>query len=257
MIGAIIGDIIGSVYEFRNTFDYDFPLFTKSSTYTDDTICTIAVADAILRNRPYKDSLLDWCRRYPHPMGGYGVSFARWLRSDNPQPYDSFGNGAAMRVSPVGWAFNSETDCQREAIASAACSHSHAEGIIGALSVARMIRDVRLTRFQQAVHLIRANINHLYRTDWEKHIPKKGVFDETCQGCVPLAAHIVLQSNSFEDAVRKAVSYGGDSDTVGAIGGSIAEPMFGIPKEIEKAALSRLPDEMLAVVKQFKDLYYE
>lgn len=119
MIGAIIGDLVGSVYEFDNTFYYDFPLFSDMGSFTDDSICTIAIADAILNNKPYRDSLLEWCRKYPDPMGAYGCSFQRWIRSENPQPYNSFGNGSAMRVSPVGWAFDNDADVIKEATATA------------------------------------------------------------------------------------------------------------------------------------------
>lgn len=109
MIGAIIGDIVGSVYEFNNTFEYNFPLFSKSGSFTDDTICTIAIADAILKDKDYRRSLLDWCKRYPNPMGAYGGSFQQWLLSDNPQPYGSFGNGSAMRVFGVPESIRTQT----------------------------------------------------------------------------------------------------------------------------------------------------
>lgn len=134
MIGAIIGDIVGSTYEFHNTQNYDFELFPQGSSFTDDTVCTIAIADAILRGISYRDSLIEWCRKYPNPKGAYGASFSRWIY--NPQPYDSFGNGAAMRVSPIGWAFSSSTIVLDEAKKSAECSHSHDEGIKGAMATA-------------------------------------------------------------------------------------------------------------------------
>ena len=146
MLGAIVGDIVGSRFEFNNTDQYDFELFTQESSYTDDTICTIAIADAINRRNARKDgdpcyaaNLLRWCRKYPNPMGGYGGSFARWINSEQPQPYNSFGNGSAMRVAPVAWAFNSLEEVRREAERTASVTHNHPEGIKGAVAVAHAI----------------------------------------------------------------------------------------------------------------------
>lgn len=255
MIGAIIGDIAGSRFEFNNTHNYNFKLFHKDCSYTDDTICTVAVADAILRGVSYKDSLLYWCRKYPRPMGAYGGSFSRWLHEEDPQPYNSFGNGAAMRVSPVAWAFNEPSDVMRQAIASAECTHNHKEGLIGAVATAALIYHYRETP------VVGNYVNHIaqlyYGHDWENNLPRPGVFNETCQGCVPLAFHIINQSNSFEDAVRNAVSYGGDSDTLGAIVGSIAEARFGIPEEMKEKAFSFLPNEMISVIVQFYNKFLQ
>lgn len=254
MIGAIIGDIVGSRFEFNNTFDYNFELFHKDCSFTDDTICTVAIADAILKGMPYKDSVLKWCREYPHPMGAYGGSFSRWIASDNPQPYDSFGNGAAMRVSPVAWAFKLSRMVISEAVNTADISHNHTEGEVGAASVALMIHSCIHKKDKSELEYIASSY---YGKDWEKHLIPKGRFDETCQGTVPLAFHIIKESSSFEDAIRNAVSYGGDSDTLGAVVGSIAEPLFGIPAWMEEKALSYLPAEMIEVVNQFKAKYYE
>ena len=182
MLGAMIGDIAGSKYEFNNTFDYDFEMFGEGCDFTDDTICTVAVADAILNGRSYQESLLDWCRRYPSPKGAYGGRSAGWIRSLDPQPYNSFGNGSAMRVSPVAW-----------------------------------------------------------------------LFDETCMDAVPLSFYLLSQASSFEDAIRLAISHGGDSDTIGAIVGSIAEARFGIPQDMKEKAISYLPDDMRDVLKQFAE----
>lgn len=129
MLGAIIGDIVGSKYEFNNTLDYDFEMFAEGSDFTDDSICTVAVADAILKGKTYKDSLLEWCRRYPSPKGSYGGRFSMWIHSDNPQPYGSFGNGSAMRVSPVAWLFDDLEKVIEEAAETAAPTHNHPEGI--------------------------------------------------------------------------------------------------------------------------------
>ena len=139
MLGAIIGDIVGSRYEFNPTNDYNFEFFSSGCDFTDDTICTIAVADAILKNRDYGDSIHEWCRRYPHPMGGYGGRFAGWVFNDDPKPYNSFGNGAAMRVSPVAHWFDNELQVLDAAAATAEPTHNHDEGIKGAQTVALAI----------------------------------------------------------------------------------------------------------------------
>lgn len=253
MIGAIIGDIAGSRFEFNNTRDYNFKLFHKDCSYTDDTICTVAVADAILRGVSYKDSLLYWCRKYPRPMGAYGGSFSRWLHEEDPQPYNSFGNGAAMRVSPVAWAFNDAGDVMRQAMMTAECTHNHYEGIIGAVATAELIFSFRKPPENYNVIDLIAGLH--YGQDWESNLPQPGMFNETCQGCVPLAFHIVKESNYFEDAIRNAVSYGGDSDTLGAIVGSIAEARWGIPIEMQKMALNMLPPDILKVVINFIKKY--
>lgn len=261
MIGAIIGDIVGSRFEFANTFDHDFELFSKECSYTDDTICTVGIADAILKGKPYKDSLLEWCRKYPHPMGAYGGSFNAWLHSANPQPYNSYGNGAAMRVSPIGWAYDSDAEIIRQAIASAIPSHNHIEGLIGATAVAMGIYYadyygfINEDRRREALSRV---VRHYYGDDWDsaKRLPQRGKFDETCQGCVPLAFYIVLHSSDFEDAIRNAISYGGDSDTLGAIVGSLAEAIFTIiPTGWAEKALSYLPSDMAKVTKQFIKKY--
>lgn len=255
MIGAIIGDIVGSRFEFFNTDKYDFELFTKDCSFTDDTVCTVAVADAILRGVSFKDSLLHWCAKYPNPMGAYGGSFNAWLHSSMHEPYNSFGNGAAMRVSPVGWAFNSGAETIRQAVETAKITHSHTEGLIGATAVAMCIYELRDKGDNHDFAEIASIARWYYGNDWDKNLPPRGFFDETCQGCVPLAFDIVIKSDSFEDAIRKAVSYGGDSDTLGAIVGSIAEARFGVPAELEQCALSYLPDEMKSVITKFRSVY--
>lgn len=251
MIGAIIGDIAGSRFEFNNTTDYNFEIFHPNCSYTDDTICTVAVADAILRGISYQDSLLHWCRKYPSPMGAYGGSFARWIHSDNPQPYYSFGNGAAMRVSPVAWAFNTEAEVLREAIKTAEVTHNHPEGLIGAMSVADAILLSRQSS-ENDIQIFADIFKRYYgKNIAEYELISLGKFDETCQGCVPIAFTIVMTSDSFEDAIRQAVSCGGDSDTLGAIVGSLAEARFGVPVQMQKMAMNMLPNDMLKVVVKF------
>lgn len=260
LIGAIIGDIAGSRFEFKNTFREDFSLFAPECSYTDDTICTLAIADAILKGKNYGDSLKYWCRKYPNPMGHYGGSFNRWVHSISPTPYYSYGNGAAMRVSPVAWASNKQPAIIRHALLSAEVTHNHPEGLIGAMVTALLIYYHRAVP-HDCYHHNRVNavcedlIIQYYGSDYKAHLPRIGEFDETCQGCVPLAWHIIKQSWSFEDAIRKAVAYGGDSDTLAAIVGSIAEPRFGVPEEMEKEALTFLPADLLNVYNEFNKKY--
>lgn len=253
MIGAIIGDIIGSTYEFHNTQNYDFELFPQGSSFTDDTVCTIAIADAILRGIPYRDSLIEWCRKYPHPKGAYGASFSRWIY--DPQPYDSFGNGAAMRVSPIGWAFSSSTIVLDEAKKSAECSHSHDEGIKGAMATAIATWYLANHNYKDAKREVQNMCIELYGKDYVANLPKIGIWDGTCQGCVPLALHLFSLSQSFEDAIRIAVSYGGDSDTLGAIVGALAGAYYEIPTKLKRKAMSFLPEEMQNVIREFHKKY--
>ena len=276
MLGAMIGDIAGSKYEFNNTFDYDFEMFGEGCDFTDDTICTVAVADAILNGRSYQESLLDWCRRYPSPKGAYGGRFAGWIRSLDPQPYNSFGNGSAMRVSPVAWLFDDLSQVLEEAEKTALPTHNHPEGIKGAKAVAHAIWHFRKSRFseeskdsenEETKGLKNENakaskdenetiqgfmsIARSYYEDFDTRVYPKGKFDETCMDAVPLSFYLLSQASSFEDAIRLAISHGGDSDTIGAIVGSIAEARFGIPQEMKEKAISFLPDDMKDVLKQF------
>ena len=278
MLGAIIGDIAGSKYEFNNTFDYDFEMFGEGCDFTDDTICTMAIADAILNGRSYQESLLDWCRRYPSPKGAYGGRFAGWIRSLDPQPYNSFGNGSAMRVSPVAWLFDDLSQVLEEAEKTALPTHNHPEGIKGAKAVAHAIWHFRKSRFseeskdsenEETKGLKNENakaskdenetiqgfmsIARSYYEDFDTRVYPKGKFDETCMDAVPLSFYLLSQASSFEDAIRLAISHGGDSDTIGAIVGSIAEARFGIPQEMKEKALSYLPDDMKDIWKQFAE----
>ena len=279
MLGAIIGDIAGSKYEFNNTFDYDFEMFGEGCDFTDDTICTVAIADAILNGRSYQESLLDWCRRYPSPKGAYGGRFAGWIRSLDPQPYNSFGNGSAMRVSPVAWLFDDLSQVLEEAEKTALPTHNHPEGIKGAKAVAHAIWHFRKSRFsekskdsenEETKGLKNENakaskdeyetiqgfmsIARSYYEDFNTRVYPKGKFDETCMDAVPLSFYLLSQASSFEDAIRLAISHGGDSDTIGAIVGSIAEARFGIPQEMKEKALSYLPDDMKDIWKQFAEI---
>ena len=258
MLGAIIGDIIGSRWEFNPTNDYNFELFSDKNGFTDDTICTVAVADAILRDREFGESIHEWCRRYPHPMGGYGGRFAQWVRSDNPKPYNSFGNGAAMRVSPIAWAHLNLGGALPLAEESASCTHNHPEGIKGAQTTVMAIHygiEAHAHNPQVSRERIKRVLDECVRfSGYNINIRKEDVenrFDETCQGTVPVALWIIGQSSSFEDAIRRAVSLGADADTLGAIVGSIAEAIWGIPEQMQLKALEYLPNDMKSVVLRF------
>ena len=261
MLGAIIGDIVGSRWEFNPTNDYNFEWLSDKNDFTDDTICTVAVADVLLQGRDFGESIHEWCNRYPHPMGGYGGRFAQWVRSDNPKPYNSFGNGAAMRVSPVAHWFDTLDEVLDAAAATAIPSHNHDEGIKGAQTVAMAIfRALQLKRQdkQVAQHIDEILKECVEFSGYDINITKEAVvnrFDETCQGTVPVALWIIGNSTSFEDAVRKAVSLGADADTLGAIVGSIAEAIWGIPKEMKLQALEYLPSDMKEVVTRFYSRY--
>ena len=267
MLGAIIGDIAGSKYEFNNTFDYDFEMFGEGCDFTDDTICTMAIADAILNGRSYQESLLDWCRRYPSPKGAYGGRFAQWIRSLDPQPYNSFGNGSAMRVSPVAWLFNELPQVLEEAEKTALPTHNHPEGIKGAKAVAHAIWHFRKSNFSEDYKECKdekskdyddeamktfKDIARSYYEDFDTRDYPKGKFDETCMDAVPLSFYLLSQASSFEDAIRLAISHGGDSDTIGAIVGSIAEARFGIPQEMKFKAMNYLSKDMTRIYQQFK-----
>ncbi len=256
MIGAIIGDIIGSRFEFGPKPEKNFTLFTDECSYTDDTICTVAVADAILKGKDYKSSLLEWCRRYPSPMGGYGARFIKWMTEDDPQPNGSFGNGSAMRVSAVGWLFDEFRDVVDEAEKTAAVSHNHAEGIKGAQCIATLIywlRTCRITK-DEVENAVRRKfgykippLNDVYKIGAEGH------FDATCQETVPAAIRCFIDSTDFENTIRLAVMADGDTDTKAAIAGSVAEAFYDIPGEMTEKAMSYLPNDMLDVIERFLD----
>ena len=254
MIGAIIGDIVGSRFEFAKQTNRNFTLFTDECGYTDDTICTVAIADAIMNHRSYKDSLHDWCRRYPNPMGGYGERFLTWIESDDPQPTGSCGNGSAMRVSPVGWLFDDYHKVLNEARKSAIVSHDHPEGINGAQCVATLIywlRTCRITK-DEIWSAVKRNFHYTIPTLFDIYkIGSEDHFDGTCQETVPYAISCFMESQNFEDAIRIAVAAGGDTDTKAAICGSIAEAYYEIPEAFITQAFEYLPHDILSVIEQF------
>lgn len=262
MLGAIIGDIVGSRFEFNNTNKTDFKLFTPECSFTDDTICTIAVADAILRKEDFGDVIHEWCRKYPNPMGGYGGRFAQWVHSENPQSYNSFGNGSAMRVSPCGWLPRMD-EVILNARKSAECTHNHPDGIKGAECVALCIALSKrhyhnISQKGWSKERIKQFVVEYYGYDLYQtcdEIRRTNRFNETCQVTVPQAIVCFLESTDFESAIRLAVSIGGDSDTIAAITGSIAEAYYGIPQHIQDKAWCYLPTEMQDAITQFYKIY--
>jgi ADP-ribosylglycohydrolase len=250
LLGALAGDVIGSVYEFNPIKHTHFELFTPSSRITDDSVLTLAVADAILSGKSYLECIHQYAQAYPNC--GYGGFFRQWINADDPQPYNSFGNGSAMRVSPVGWAFDNIDNVLHEAEASAAVTHNHPEGIKGAQAVALAIFRARTGASKDE---IRQEITARFGYDLFpalKDIRPSYQFDETCQGTVPPAIIAFLESDDFEDAIRKSISLGGDADTLAAITGSIAEAYYGgVPEEIATQVRDRLPIELWNVVEKF------
>lgn len=254
MIGAVIGDIIGSTYEFSPAGRYDFELFPKGSTFTDDTVLTMATADALLHQIGYAETYRKWALRYP--KRGYGGHFRRWVEQKNPKPYNSMGNGSAMRVSPVGWAFATLQETLEEAKRSAIVTHNHSEGIKGAQSVAGA---VFLARNGASKEEIRNWVTQCFDYDVSRKVEEIRIsyhFDETCPGSVPEAFCAFLESTDFESAVRLAVWLGGDADTQACIAGALAEAFYGeIPAPFLEVTLSLLPEEMKRLWSDFSARY--
>lgn len=288
MLGAIIGDTVGSIYEFNNIKTTDFPLFVKESSFTDDSIMTFAVLDWLLRDESHsskelENSLVAFAQKYPNPNGGYGSNFHNWLFSPEylpsekrdagitsiksilnstlftdskvpkRHPYNSWGNGSAMRVSAIGWMFDTLEETERVAKISAEISHNHPEGIKGAQVTAAAIF---LARTGNSKERISSYIETKYGYDLSKtcdDIRPSYIFDESCQGTVPPALIAFLDSTDFESAIRLAVSLGGDSDTLACITGGIAEAFYKkVPEEIKAEMMKRLPADFIGLLKQLK-----
>lgn len=248
MLGTLIGDIVGSAYEFSHFKGKDFvPLFHPNARFTDDTVCTVAVADALIRGTDPQATLIEWCKRYAE-NGGWGKQFALWFMDDNPQPYGSWGNGAAMRIAPVGLLASTEAEAIGWSDTVTALTHNHPDAMHTAQAVALAICWARRKtsaqdigkqlneRYGYPLHLTPDDIRPGYKRT-EKAIDS-----------VPQAISCALHSTSFEDAIRNAVSLGGDSDTIAAIAGSIAEALHGIPDNIAAEAWCHLPKDIQAVI---------
>lgn len=263
MYGAILGDIIGSPFEFdRGRKTKDFDLFSKGCGYTDDSVMTVAIAEALIAVGPdatiseIKEAVIagmqDWGERYPY--AGYGGSFRHWLRESNPKPYGSYGNGSAMRVSAVGWLYPSMERTREVAKATAAVTHNHKEGIKGAESTACAIFMARNGASKEE---IKSYVEQEYHYDLNRTLDEiRPTYHhvESCQETVPQAIIAFLESKNYEDAIRNAVSLGGDTDTLAAITGGIAEAFYGMPAILRAECRDRLPEEMLQVVSVFDEI---
>lgn len=254
MIGAIAGDIIGSVFEQYPIKTTSFPLFSNRSRITDDTVLTVAVAHAILTNGDYATALKSFARNYP--AAGYGMSFFHWMQSADMKPYNSWGNGSAMRVSPVGFAFDSPEAVLNEARKSAAVTHNHPEGIKGAQATALAIFLARQGVDKAGIRQeISARFDYNFSRTLDEIRPDY-YFDVSCQGSVPESMTAFFESRHFEDAIRNAISLGGDTDTMGCIAGGIAQSFYrDISADIIIQVKKRLPREFLAIIDQFNSRY--
>lgn len=254
MIGAIAGDVIGSVHEGAAPQAKDFPLFIAQSSFTDDTVLTVAVANAIREGADYCTSIRQWGRRYPN--AGYGGWFRDWLFSDDAGPYNSFGNGSAMRVAAVGWAFDELDEVQNEAARSAEVTHNHPEGIKGAQAVAAAIFLARSGYTKDHIAAFLADrFDYGCRTSLAD-LRRESSFDVTCQGTVPAAAVAFFEALDFEDTIRNAVSLGGDADTLACIAGAMAEAYYGgVPAAIQTEVLGRLDGVLREEVMAFAERY--
>ena len=250
MVGAIVGDVVGSVHEYDATKTTDFVLFEPGSHFTDDSVLTVAIARAILDGGDYMEAVVELGRRYPD--ADYGGAFRQWLVSENHEPYGSWGNGSAMRVSPVGWAFDNEEEVLTEARRTAEISHNHPEGIKGAQAVALAILLARTSRDK---HVIRKELEDRFGYDLHRHVEEVRPhyrFHVSCQRSVPEAIIAFLDSSNFEEAVRLAVSLGGDADTLACITGAIAEAYYGqVPPDIANHALELLTPELREIAETF------
>ena len=263
MIGAILGDVVGSIYEFDNIKTKEFELFDKECFFTDDSVMTIAVAEALMQfeciNKEnvdvFKEDLITTMHRIgcEYPDCGYGGNFLVWMIRNHREPYNSYGNGSAMRVSAVGWYAKTLEEAELIAKATAEVSHNHPEGIKGAVATSGA---VFLARCGATMEELKEYIAKYYTIDFTiDEIRPVYEFNETCQGTVPQAMQAFFESTSFEDAIRNAISIGGDSDTLAAITGAVAEAYYGIPDDLKETALSYLDERLLDITERFEDRY--
>ncbi len=251
MIGAIAGDIIGSIYEFNNIKTKDFELFGEGCDFTDDTVLTVAVAKWLLGGGDLDDHLCLFGLKYN--ARGYGGMFYQWMSEWDRQPYNSWGNGSAMRVSPVGWFAKAPREALDLAEKSAEVTHNHPEGIKGAQTTALAVWLAKERSSHASISHKTASFSGYDLSESVDSIRDWYAFDVSCRGTVPQAIRCALEAQDYEDAIRNAISIGGDSDTVACITGGIAEAMYGLPIEIMEQARSYLPDDMIEVVDQFME----
>jgi ADP-ribosylglycohydrolase len=249
MIGAIAGDVIGSVHEAAATKTKRFTLFTPESCFTDDTVLTAAVAEVLLAGGDYTRTFQRFFRYYPD--AGYGGQFRRWCEFRRSEPYNSWGNGAAMRVAPIGLAFGTLPEVLAEAERSARVTHDHPEGVRGAKAVAAAVFLARRRPDKREIAEY-IELEFGYRLDVPlRRVRRTFLFDVSCQGTVPWALRAFLEADGYEDAVRNAISLGGDADTLACIAGAVAGPYYGVPADIAAEALGRLDDRLRGVVARF------
>lgn len=250
MLGAIIGDIIGSVYEFHNIKTKDFPLFSKESHFTDDTVCTIAVADALMHHKPVDKTLREWGRRYSSV--GYGPMFLKWLQSDDMGPYRSFGNGAVMRLSPLARLCNDRTQAVLTGMDITAITHNSAEAIT---ATEAYIETLFALKDGHSPDIIKSALSLRFGYDMNRTVSDiRSAYDKfyvRCSKSVPEAITCALDATSYTDAVRNAVSLGGDSDTLACMAGGLAAIRFPIPRDIQQRALTYLPTEMTDIISEY------
>lgn len=253
MIGAIAGDIAGSVHEFSGTKTKDFELFPPGCFFTDDTVLTVALADTILTGTPYAENLVEFCRLYPG--AGYGSSFLSWASGRDHSPYGSWGNGAAMRISPAGFAFDDLETVLGKAEEFTAVTHDHPEGIRGGMAAAAC---VFLARTGSSKDAIKDHVEREFGYDLSLHtdeIRPSYSFDESCQGTVPQAIRAFYDSTGFEDAIRIAISLGGDADTLACITGGIAQAFYGVPEQIESLVYGILDERLAGIALRFSERF--
>ncbi len=256
LLGAAIGDVIGSYYEVFRTKNYDFPIYWEISHVTDDTVMTVANADWLLTGKDLVGRMLSWGRLYI--SAGYGGTFYDWLTGDDHEPYNSLANGSAMRVSPVGWAYDTLEETLEAAKESAMVTHSHPEGIKGAQATAACIFMARTGKNKEEIreYVEKTFGYNLHRSCDEIRPSYK--FDVTCKGSVPESIICFLESSDFESAVRLAVSMGGDADTMAAITGGIAEAYYqDIPQDMIDNVMSILPEDIVSVLEKFYDRFMD
>ena len=251
MLGAIAGDVLGSIHEFKPLKTKNFQLLDPNCKFTDDTVMTIAVAEACMNDESYVNTLQKWGRKYP--FSGYGSWFNKWIFSEAPEPYNSYGNGSAMRVSSIGWLFDDEEMVLKEAKRSAEITHNHHEGIKGAQAIAL---GVCMGRKGYKKDQIKGRIESTFDYSLSRTLDEMRPgyhFDETCPGSVLGAITAFLESEDFEDSIRNAISLGGDADTQACISGALAEAHYmSIPKSIKEFVVSRITPEMLMVLNDFQ-----
>lgn len=255
MLGAVAGDIIGSVHEFAATKSVAFDLFVPTSTFTDDTVLAVAVADCLLNGLDYVDTFRKYAGEYPD--AGYGLRFNRWVLSGRREPYNSFGNGSAMRVPAVGYAFDALDDVLAEAARSAQVTHNHPEGIRGAKATAAAVFMARRGDTKRQIRDAMQAMFGYRLSDRLDDIRPAFKFDESCQITVPAALIAFFESDDYEDAVRKAISLGGDADTLACITGAVAEAHYGgVPPHIAARAMDTLDDRLRDIVVRFRKRYH-